>query len=108
MFNSKYRTSLTLIIMISISITAFYGCMSNEQKEIVQKAEIASQAYFKETYGIDVEFTGHKFIPSDLSHTVSLTGYVKGNKTQEIFAMVDYDTYEVKTGSVPDDIKPLK
>lgn len=108
MLNKKYRTLLTLLIMISLSITVFCGCISNEQKEIVQKAEIASLAYFKETYGIDVEFTGHKFIPSDLSHTVSLTGYVKGNKTQEIFAMVDFDTYEVKTGSVPDDIKPLK
>lgn len=104
----KYRTPLTLLILISISITVFCGFMSNGQKEIVQKAEIASLAYFKETYGIDVEFTGHKFIPSDLSHTVSLTGYVKGNKTQEIFSMVDYDTYEVKTGSVPEDIKPLK
>ncbi|MEK3706497.1 DUF1433 domain-containing protein [Paenibacillus sp. FSL R7-0198] len=108
MLNIKFRTPLTLLIMISLSITVFYGCISNEQKEIVQKAEIASLAYFKETYGIDVEFTGHKFIPSDLSHTVSLTGYVTGNKTQEIFAMVDYDTYEVKTGSVPEDIKPLK
>ncbi|PRA02794.1 MULTISPECIES: hypothetical protein [Paenibacillus] len=104
----KYRTPLTLLILISISITVFCGCMFNQQKEIVQKAEIASLTYFKETYGIDVEFTGHKFIPSDLSHTVSLTGYVKGNKTQEIFSMVDYDTYEVKTGSVPEDIKPLK
>ncbi|WP_433751080.1 hypothetical protein [Paenibacillus amylolyticus] len=104
----KYRTPLTLLILISISITVFCGCMSNEQKEIVQQAEIASITYFKETYGIEVEFTGHKFIPSDLSHTVSLTGYVKGNKTQEIFSMVDYDTYEVKTGSVPEDIKTLK
>ncbi|TDL64193.1 DUF1433 domain-containing protein [Paenibacillus amylolyticus] len=108
MLNKKYRTLLTLLIIIGLSITVFCACMSNEQKEIVQKAEIASLAYFKETYGIDVEFTGHKFIPSDLSHTVSLTGYVKGNKTQEIFSMVDYDTYEVKTGSVPEDIKPLK
>lgn len=107
MLNKKYRTLLTLLI-IGLSITVFCACMSNEQKEIVQKAETASQVYFKETYGINVEFTGHKFIPSDLSHTVSLTGYVKGNKTQEIFAMVDYDTYEVKTGSAPDDIKPLK
>ncbi|MEK3923099.1 hypothetical protein [Paenibacillus sp. FSL K6-2393] len=104
----KYRTPLTLLILISISITVFCGCMSNGQKEIVQKTEIASLAYFKGTYGIDVEFTGHKFIPSDLSHTVSLTGYVKGNMTQEIFSMVDYDTYEVKTDSVPEDIKPLK
>ena len=104
----KYRTPLTLLILISISITVFCGCMSNEQKEIVQQVEIASITYFKETYGIDVEFTGHKFIPPDLSHTVSLTGYVKGNKTQEIFSMVDYDTYEVKTGSVPDGTKPLK
>ncbi|OPG95536.1 hypothetical protein B2I21_26060 [Chryseobacterium mucoviscidosis] len=82
--------------------------MSNEKKEIIQKAQVASQTYFKEKYGIDVEFTDHKFIPADLSHTVSLTGYVKGNKDQEIFTMVDYDTYEVKTGSVPDEIKPLK
>ncbi|WP_127547337.1 hypothetical protein [Paenibacillus amylolyticus] len=108
MLNKKYRTLLTLLIMIGLSITVFCACMSNEQKEIVHKAEIASQVYFKETYGINIEFTGHKFIPSDLSHTVSLTGYVKGNKTQEIFSMVDYDTYEVKTGSVPEDIKPLK
>ncbi|WP_083679643.1 MULTISPECIES: hypothetical protein [Paenibacillus] len=108
MLSIKYRTALTVLIMIVISITVFCGCMSNEQKEIVQKAEIASKAYFKEIYGIDVEVTGHKFIPSDLSHTVSLTGHVKGNKSQEIFTMVDYDTNEVKTGSIPDDIKPLK
>jgi hypothetical protein len=82
--------------------------MSSEKKEIIQKAEEVSMVYFKETYGIDVVFTDHKFIPADLSHTVSLTGYVQGHKDQEIFAMVDYDTYTVKTGSVPDEIKSSK
>ncbi len=106
--NRKYLTLAFLFMWFSFALIVLSGCMSNEQKEIVKKAEEASLAYFKENYGIDVDFTNHKFIPADLSHTVSLTGYVKGNKDQEIFAMVDYDTYEVKTGSVPDHIKPLK
>lgn len=106
--NRTYLTLAFLFIWFSFAFIVLSGCMSNEQKEIVQKAEEVSLAYFKENYGIDVDFTDHKFIPADLSHTVSLTGYVKSNKDQEIFAMVDYDTYEVKTGSVPDEIKPLK
>ena len=107
MLDHKRRSPLAVLFTFSLIIVLLSACMHSEQKEIVEKAEIASLTYFKETYGIDVEFTGHRFIPSDLSHTVSLTGHVKGNKSQEIFAMVDYDTYEVKTGSVPDDIQPL-
>ncbi|KQY91205.1 hypothetical protein ASD24_24140 [Paenibacillus sp. Root52] len=107
MLDHKRRSPLNVFLTLSLIIVLLSACMPSEQKEIVEKAEMASLTYFKETYGIDVEFTGHRFIPSDLSHTVSLTGHVKGNTSQEIFAMVDYDTYEVKTGSVPDDIQPL-
>ncbi|MCG7377780.1 hypothetical protein MH215_12315 [Paenibacillus sp. ACRSA] len=107
MLDYRRRSPLAVLFTFSLIIVLLSACMSSEQKEIVEKAEIASLTYFKEIYGIDVEFTGHRFIPSDLSHTVSLTGHVKGNKSQEIFAMVDYDTYDVKTGSVPDDIQPL-
>lgn len=105
--NMLIRKHLTFSFFL-ICIFLFSGCISSEQKEIVEKAQDVSLAYFKETYGIDVEFTDHRFIPADMSHTVSLTGYVKANKDQEIFAMVDYDIYEVKTGSVPDEIKPLQ
>ncbi|MFS0858148.1 DUF1433 domain-containing protein [Paenibacillus taichungensis] len=107
-FNKKHLTLALLFVWFSFTFIVLSGCMSSEQKDILQKAEEASLTYFKENYGIDVEFTNHKFIPTDLSHTVSLTGYVKGKKDQEVFAMVDYDTYEIRTGSVPDHIKPLK
>lgn len=106
--NKKYFTLAFLFVWFSFTFIILSGCMSGEQKNILQKAEEASLMYFKEKYGIDVEFTDHKFIPADLSHTVSLIGYVKGNKDQEIFTIVDYDTYEVKTGSVPDEIQPLQ
>ncbi|MDN4604905.1 hypothetical protein ACX12E_23200 [Paenibacillus vandeheii] len=107
-FNKKHLTLAFLFVWFSLTFIVLSGCMSSEQKDILQKAEKVSLTYFKENYGIDVEFTNHKFIPADLSHTVSLTGHVKGNKDQEVFAMVDYDTYEIRTGSVPDNIKPLK
>ncbi|OAX50835.1 hypothetical protein [Paenibacillus sp. AD87] len=107
-FNKKYLALAFLFIWFSFTSTVLSGCMSGEQRDILQKAEETSLTYFKENYGIDVEFTNHKFIPADLSQTVSLTGYVKGDKDQEVFAMVDYDSYEVRTGSVPDHIKPLK
>lgn len=102
------KKSFFLFLILGTVALTLIGCMSSEKKEIIQKAEEVSLAYFKETYGIDVVFTDHNFIPADLSHTVSLTGYVKGHKDQEIFAMVDYDTYTVKTGSVPDEIKSAR
>lgn len=107
MHSYRFHPYLWLLLTF-LSLTIICGCMSSEKKEIIQKAEEVSLVYFKETYGIDVVFTDHKFIPADLSHTVSLTGYVQGHKDHEIFAMVDYDTYTVKTGSVPDAIKSSK
>ncbi|SCY36619.1 hypothetical protein SAMN05720606_104145 [Paenibacillus polysaccharolyticus] len=107
MHSYRFHPYLWLLLTF-LSLTIICSCMSSEKKEIIQKAEEVSLVYFKETYGIDVVFTDHKFIPADLSHTVSLTGYVQGHKDQEIFAMVDYGTYTVKTGSVPDAIKSSK
>lgn len=38
---------------------------TNEEKEIVAKAEEVTIKYFKETEGLDVTITKHKFGPKD-------------------------------------------
>ncbi|MFK0522805.1 hypothetical protein ACINKY_11430 [Paenibacillus illinoisensis] len=82
--------------------------MSNEQKETLEKAQQVSLTYFKENYGVEVEFTDYKFLPADLSHNMSLNGHVKNNKDTEITILVNYDTFEVQNVIVPKEILDQK
>ncbi|PAF31270.1 hypothetical protein CHI14_12140 [Paenibacillus sp. 7516] len=101
------RKHLTFSFFL-ICIFLFSGCMSNEQKETLEKAQQVSLTYFKENYGVEVEFTDYKFLPADLSHNMSLNGHVKNNKDTEITILVNYDTFEVQNAIVPKEILDQK
>ncbi|MGN4817472.1 DUF1433 domain-containing protein [Bacillus cereus group sp. MYBK139-2] len=62
---------------------------TNEEKEIVTKAEEVTIKYFKETEDLDVTITDHKFGPKDFQ-TISISGYVTNDKTKEFTASVEY------------------
>lgn len=43
-------------------------------------------------------------MPKDLSHNISLSGYVKANKDTEITILIDYDTFKVQNAIVPKEL----
>lgn len=49
-FNKKHLTLAFLFVEFSFTFIVLSGCMSSEQKDILQKAEKASLTYFKENY----------------------------------------------------------
>lgn len=81
--------------------------MPNPDRIIEQATEIGQQ-YFIDQYNMEVEFTDHKFMPKDLSHNVSLSGYVQDDKETEISILIDYDTFEVQTAIVPKELLKQK
>ncbi|PWW44923.1 MULTISPECIES: hypothetical protein [Paenibacillus] len=81
--------------------------MPNQDKIIEQATEIGQQ-YFINQYNTEVEFTDHKFMPKDLSHNVSLNGYVQDDKETEISILIDYNTFKVQTAIVPKELLKQK
>lgn len=80
---------------------------SNEDNRVAAATEIGKE-YFIENYQTEVEFTSHKFGPEDLGPEVGLNGHVKDNPEQEVFILINYETNEVVTAGVPDELRPLK
>lgn len=105
--NMLIKKHLTFSFLF-ICIFLFSGCISSEQKETLEKAQQVSLTYFKENYGVEVEFTDYKYLPADLSHNVSLSGHVKNNKDTGITILVNYDTFEVQNAIVPKEILDQK
>ncbi len=84
----KVLFSLILIILITI----FGGCtMENKQQEqqVIDKAKEETIKYFKETEGLDVTITKHKFGPKDFQ-TILISGYVTNDKSKKFTASVQY------------------
>lgn len=65
--------------------------MDNKQEEqqVIDKAKEETVKYFKETEGLDVTITKHKFGPKDFQ-TILITGYVTDDKSKEFTASVQY------------------
>ncbi|ATI51532.1 MULTISPECIES: hypothetical protein [Bacillus] len=87
----KVLFSLILIILITI----FGGCtMENKQEkqqeqQVIDKAKEETIKYFKETEGLDVTITKHKFGPKDFQ-TILISGYVTNDKSKKFTASVQY------------------
>lgn len=60
-----------------------------EEQQIVDKAKEETVKYFKETEGLDVTITEHKFGPKDFQ-TILISGYVTNDKSKEFTASVQY------------------
>lgn len=81
------------------------GCNTiPNQGKIIEEATQIGQKYFIDEYSTEVKFTEHKFMPKDLSHNISLSGYVKANKDTEITILIDYDTFKVQNAIVPKEL----
>ncbi|MDP1457681.1 MULTISPECIES: DUF1433 domain-containing protein [Bacillus cereus group] len=87
----KVLFSLILIILITI----FGGCtMENKQEkqqeqQVIDKAKEETIKYFKETEGLDVTITKHKFGPKDFQ-TILISGYVTNDESKKFTASVQY------------------
>lgn len=77
---------------------------SREEAPAINKAMNAGKMYFKEKYDLNVEFTRHKFNPPDLGTDIGLYGYLKGDKDTEVFLLINYETLEVVTVGVPEEL----
>lgn len=86
------RKKVLFSLILIFFITILGGCtMENKQDEqqIVDKAKEETVKYFKETEGLDVTITKHKFGPKDFQ-TILITGYVTDDKSKEFTASVQY------------------
>ena len=72
---------------------------TNEEKEIVAKAEEVTIKYFKEREELDVVITGHEFSPNDFQ-TVFIDGYVKDDKSKEFSVDVEFGDGDYRIGSI--------
>lgn len=61
----------------------------NEEQQIVDKAKAETVKYFKETEGLHVTITEHKFGPKDFQ-TILISGYVTNDKSKEFTTSVQY------------------
>lgn len=77
---------------------------SREDAQTVNKAMEAGKTYFKEKYDLNVEFTRHKFNPPDLGTDVGLYGHLAEDKGTEVFLLINYETFEVVTAAVPEEL----
>ncbi|MGD0032701.1 hypothetical protein SLT67_15160 [Paenibacillus illinoisensis] len=77
---------------------------SREEAQAINKAMNAGEMYFKEKYDLNVEFTRHKFNPPDLGTDIGLYGYLKGDTDTEVFLLINYETLEVVTVGVPNEL----
>lgn len=61
----------------------------------VDKAKSVGTQYFKDEYGMEVEWTRHEFQPEYVSDNLALYGHIHGEPDQEVYAQVNYKTFEV-------------
>ncbi|MGN4613935.1 DUF1433 domain-containing protein [Bacillus cereus group sp. MYBK71-2] len=85
----KYSIRLFIILTLILLGGCSMNNKTNEEKEIVAKAEEVTIKYFKETEGLDVTITDHKFGPKDFQ-TILISGYVTNDKSKKFTASVQY------------------
>lgn len=92
------RKKVLFSLILMILITIFGGCtMENKQEkqekqqeqQVIDKAKEETIKYFKETEGLDVTITKHKFGPKDFQ-TILISGYVTNDKSKKFTASVQY------------------
>ncbi|WP_336764507.1 hypothetical protein [Paenibacillus sp. USHLN196] len=77
---------------------------SHENTQAINKAKEAGKTHLKEKYDLNVEFTRQKLNPPDLGTDVGLYGHLAEDKDTEVFLLINYETLEVITVGVPEEI----
>lgn len=72
-----------------------------DEQQVVQLAQQAGVRYFKENYGLDVEFTDYQMLPREFG-SVTVKGHVKGNPDEKVDAIIEITkNFSVSSASVP-------
>ncbi|WP_222861017.1 hypothetical protein [Paenibacillus ihumii] len=83
------------------------GCKSKEElkreEEIRARAEQVGLKHFKDTYNLDVVFTGYKILPLYVNSTIFLKGYIAEEEEKKVDVSIDYMTYEVTSAGLPEE-----
>ncbi|MDQ0087473.1 hypothetical protein J2T12_000867 [Paenibacillus anaericanus] len=97
-----------IILVVTALILLFGGCSiksnnsDTNNDEIIKKATEIGITYFKEQYNVEVEFTEFNVRPPWIERRVGLNGHIKGKEDQSVYLLIDYNTYEVVNGVVPE------
>lgn len=94
--NFLFTGFLFLMFAFLIGCGAQMKQPAEEQRQAeADKAMAVGTQYFKEKYGLEVDWTRHEFQPEYVSDNLALYGNVHGKPDQEVYAQVDYRTFEV-------------
>lgn len=103
----KDKSLKVLILVCFVLIMEGYSFSSDsrENTQAINKAIDTGKTHFKEKYDFNVESTRHKLNPPDLGTDVGLYGHLAEDKDTEVFLLIKYETLEVVTVGVPEEIK---
>ncbi|KJD46410.1 hypothetical protein [Paenibacillus terrae] len=79
----------------------------DEDAELISKAKATAVQYLKETYGIDVEITYAKKMPTYVADKIDFEGNVKGHKEQTFDISVDYNTQKTSNFLISPELKKV-
>ncbi|ANY72992.1 hypothetical protein BBD41_10555 [Paenibacillus ihbetae] len=79
---------------------------ASEDQLMSQTKETAIQ-FFKDQYGLEIEVTGQKKMPSYVADEIDVEGYVKGHKDQTFNISVNYKTFETKNFVMSPELKAV-
>ncbi|WP_152532788.1 MULTISPECIES: hypothetical protein [unclassified Paenibacillus] len=95
---------LIFVCFVLIMACCSFVSDSRENTQAINKAIEAGETHFKEKYNLNFEFTRHKLNPPDLGTDVGLYGHLTEDKDTEVFLLINYETLEVVTVGVPEEI----
>lgn len=93
---------LLLVILMVLGYWRWATVNAEKKEQIVQKAEEVGKKYFQEHYNVDVEFTSNDIVSGYIGNDIGLHGYIKTDKDETVFVLINYRTREVVTAQVSD------
>ncbi|WP_145150302.1 hypothetical protein [Paenibacillus xylanexedens] len=76
-------------------------------KQIVEKATTIGEKYFKDNYGVEVEFVDSQVMASYVTTRVVLYGHIISREEDKVDISLDYRNFEVTGTSTPLDLKKI-
>ncbi|WP_243291267.1 DUF1433 domain-containing protein [Bacillus sp. FJAT-47783] len=81
------KLSITISLLFCLLLT---GCQMSEEEQMLKKAEEVAIEYFQDVEGVEIVVTKSEISSSIAPHVIFVDGYIKGDKTKEVSATVDF------------------
>lgn len=69
---------------------------ATEEEALLEQAKETVIKHFREEYGLEVQITGAKKVPSYVADEIDVEGYVQGHEDQTFNLSVNFNTQETK------------